>query len=89
MHFYLQVTPQIDQLILIDRSVDLITPLATQLTYDGLIDQFFTINNCKLPSVHLTVSAFMSSPRIVNHLIVFNINGEITLIITHIIFIYV
>lgn len=46
-----QVTPQIDQLILIDRSVDLITPLATQLTYDGLIDQFFTINNCtvKLP----------------------------------------
>ncbi|XP_037796151.1 vacuolar protein sorting-associated protein 33A-like [Penaeus monodon] len=46
-----QVTPQIDQLILIDRSVDLITPLATQLTYEGLIDQFFQINNCtvKLP----------------------------------------
>ncbi|XP_076028832.1 vacuolar protein sorting-associated protein 33A-like [Oratosquilla oratoria] len=46
-----QVTPQIDQLILIDRSVDLITPLATQLTYEGLIDQFFGINNCtvKLP----------------------------------------
>ncbi|XP_071512985.1 vacuolar protein sorting-associated protein 33A isoform X1 [Panulirus ornatus] len=46
-----QVIPQIDQLILIDRSVDLITPLATQLTYDGLIDQFFGIVNCavKLP----------------------------------------
>lgn len=42
-----QVTPQIEQLILIDRSVDLITPLATQLTYEGLIHQFFTINNCK------------------------------------------
>ncbi|XP_071512987.1 vacuolar protein sorting-associated protein 33A isoform X2 [Panulirus ornatus] len=40
-----QVIPQIDQLILIDRSVDLITPLATQLTYDGLIDQFFGIVN--------------------------------------------
>lgn len=25
----------IDQIILIDRSVDLITPLATQLTYEG------------------------------------------------------
>lgn len=27
----------IDQLILIDRSVDLITPLATQLTYEGML----------------------------------------------------
>ncbi|KAB7498873.1 Vacuolar protein sorting-associated protein 33A [Armadillidium nasatum] len=44
------------QLILIDRAVDLITPLATQLTYEGLIDQFFGINNCtvKLPSEKFT-----------------------------------
>lgn len=28
----------IDQIILIDRSVDLITPLATQLTYEGKND---------------------------------------------------
>ncbi|RXG51513.1 Vacuolar protein sorting-associated protein 33A [Armadillidium vulgare] len=50
------VPPQIDQLILIDRAVDLITPLATQLTYEGLIDQFFGINNCtvKLPSEKFT-----------------------------------
>ncbi|XP_018568521.1 vacuolar protein sorting-associated protein 33A [Anoplophora glabripennis] len=34
----------IDQIILIDRSVDLITPLATQLTYEGLIDEIFGIN---------------------------------------------
>lgn len=26
----------IDQIILIDRSIDLITPLATQLTYEGI-----------------------------------------------------
>lgn len=26
----------IDQIILLDRSVDLITPLATQLTYEGI-----------------------------------------------------
>lgn len=47
------MTPQIDQLILIDRSVDLITPLATQLTYDGLIDQFFTINSCEFHDAFL------------------------------------
>ncbi|XP_014247417.1 vacuolar protein sorting-associated protein 33A [Cimex lectularius] len=35
---------QIDQLVLIDRSVDLISPLATQLTYEGLIDEIFKIN---------------------------------------------
>ncbi|CAG9860694.1 unnamed protein product [Phyllotreta striolata] len=35
----------IDQMILIDRSVDLITPLATQLTYEGLIDEIFGLNN--------------------------------------------
>lgn len=52
----------IDQIILLDRSVDLITPLATQLTYEGtsqnvvvtiiafifigLIDEIFGINSC-------------------------------------------
>ncbi|CAH1117079.1 unnamed protein product [Phaedon cochleariae] len=35
----------IDQILLIDRSVDLLTPLATQLTYEGLIDEIFGINN--------------------------------------------
>ena len=33
----------IDELILIDRSTDLITPMLTQLTYEGLIDEMFTI----------------------------------------------
>lgn len=42
----------IDQLILIDRSIDLITPMVTQLTYEGLIDELFGINNttAQLPS---------------------------------------
>lgn len=35
----------IDQILLIDRSVDLISPLATQLTYEGLIDEIFGLNN--------------------------------------------
>lgn len=46
-----QITPQIDQIFLIDRSVDLLTPLMTQLTYEGLLDEIFGINHTtiKLP----------------------------------------
>lgn len=36
---------QIDHLLLLDRGVDLLTPLATQLTYEGLIDEIFGISN--------------------------------------------
>lgn len=36
---------QISQLILIDRRIDLITPLLTQLTYEGLLDEVFNINH--------------------------------------------
>lgn len=35
----------IDQLIILDRSVDVMSALATQLTYEGLIDEFYGINN--------------------------------------------
>lgn len=34
-----QITPKIDNLILIDRTVDNLTPMMTQLTYEGLIDE--------------------------------------------------
>jgi len=37
--------PEIDQIFLIDREVDLYTPLLTQLTYEGLIDEIFGVNN--------------------------------------------
>lgn len=40
-----QVSPQIDSLLLIDREVDLLTPLFTQLTYEGLIDELYGIQN--------------------------------------------
>ncbi|EGC32075.1 hypothetical protein DICPUDRAFT_155993 [Dictyostelium purpureum] len=39
------VPPEIDSLILLDREVDTITPMCTQLTYEGLIDETFGINN--------------------------------------------
>jgi len=42
-----QITPKIDNLILIDRTVDMITPMMTQLTYEGLIDEIFGIKYSK------------------------------------------
>ncbi|KAF9360746.1 hypothetical protein BGX34_007526 [Mortierella sp. NVP85] len=40
-----QMSQNIDSLIIIDRGVDLVTPLCTQLTYEGLIDEIFHIKN--------------------------------------------
>lgn len=37
--------PQIDTLILIDREVDMVTPMRTQLTYEGLLDELLHVNN--------------------------------------------
>ena len=34
---------EIDMLVMLDRSVDFYTPLATQMTYEGVIDEFFNI----------------------------------------------
>ncbi|GMI78794.1 VACUOLAR PROTEIN SORTING 33 [Hibiscus trionum] len=36
---------EINTLILIDREVDMITPMCTQLTYEGLLDEVLRINN--------------------------------------------
>lgn len=41
--------PEIDTLILIDREVDMVTPMCTQLTYEGLIDEFFHIKHGAVP----------------------------------------
>ncbi|XP_076622166.1 vacuolar protein sorting-associated protein 33A [Colletes latitarsis] len=42
----------IEYLLLLDRSIDLLSPLVTQLTYEGLIDEIFGIecNAVKLPA---------------------------------------
>jgi hypothetical protein len=37
--------PAISQLILIDRASDLVTPMPTMLTYEGLVDEYFGIQN--------------------------------------------
>lgn len=51
-HRFPKQVSQIDTLIIVDRSIDLVSPLLTQLTYEGLIDEIWGIrnNNVKLPS---------------------------------------
>lgn len=44
---------KIDSLIVLDRKVDMITPMLTQLTYAGLIDELVGIKNCKHSSLPL------------------------------------
>uniref|UniRef100_A0A0E0IU23 Uncharacterized protein n=1 Tax=Oryza nivara TaxID=4536 RepID=A0A0E0IU23_ORYNI len=38
-------TPEINTVILLDREVDLVTPMCSQLTYEGLLDEMLQINN--------------------------------------------
>jgi hypothetical protein len=60
----LDVSDTFDSLIIIDRRVDMITPLLTQLTYEGLIDEAVHIRNCKRLTVTLSVSlTYALSPR--------------------------
>uniref|UniRef100_A0ACD5Z0I3 Uncharacterized protein n=1 Tax=Avena sativa TaxID=4498 RepID=A0ACD5Z0I3_AVESA len=37
--------PEIDTLILLDREVDMVTPMCSQLTYEGLLDEMLEIHN--------------------------------------------
>lgn len=41
------VSKQFDSLVIIDRATDLVTPFLTQLTYEGLLDEYFGIKNCE------------------------------------------
>eukprot|EP01028_Stygiella_incarcerata_P000405 TRINITY_DN1047_c0_g1_i3.p1 TRINITY_DN1047_c0_g1~~TRINITY_DN1047_c0_g1_i3.p1 ORF type:complete len:552 (-),score=149.97 TRINITY_DN1047_c0_g1_i3:81-1736(-) len=41
----LNMHPEIDTVIFVDREADMITPLMTQLTYEGLIDEIFGVRN--------------------------------------------
>ncbi|RNF12638.1 putative vacuolar protein sorting-associated protein [Trypanosoma rangeli] len=42
--FLTDLTPEIGSLFILDRTLDLLTPLMTQLTYEGLIDEFYNID---------------------------------------------
>jgi hypothetical protein len=53
------IVSEIDRLILIDRECDLVTPNVSQLTYEGMIDEVFGINN-SMHSLILLISFFLS-----------------------------
>ncbi|KAK7049665.1 Vacuolar protein-sorting-associated protein 33 [Paramarasmius palmivorus] len=52
-----EISDKIDSLIVLDRRVDMITPLLTQLTYEGLIDELIGIRNA-----HVELPASIVSP---------------------------
>ena len=52
----LQVSDKVDSLIIVDRSVDWVTPMCTQLTYEGMLDEFVGIKNCELELADLSSS---------------------------------
>ena len=58
------VKPQIDSLVIIDRSVDLLSTLPTQLTYEGLIDELFGISqgSVKVPADRFSGGQQQSEP---------------------------
>ncbi|XP_031384419.1 vacuolar protein-sorting-associated protein 33 homolog [Punica granatum] len=39
------VVPEINTLIILDREVDMVTPMCSQLTYEGLLDEFLRVNH--------------------------------------------
>lgn len=47
--FTLTPSSILGELIVVDRETDLMTPLLTQLTYEGLIDETIGIHNCIWP----------------------------------------
>jgi hypothetical protein len=51
--FALTPSSTLGELIVIDRDVDFVTPLMTQLTYEGLIDETIGIHNSALSSCSL------------------------------------
>lgn len=53
-------TAQIHQLVLIDRRIDLLTPLLTQLTYEGLLDELFGVNH---GTINLPASKFQANEQ--------------------------
>ena len=43
----IEPSDQVDALIILDRSVDWVTPMCTQLTYEGMLDEYVGIKNGK------------------------------------------
>ena len=58
-----QITPQIDNILVLDRMVDPLTPLLSQLTYEGLIDELFGIRDSEYVKMKILPICVCSSPH--------------------------
>ena len=61
--FALTPSSVLGELIIIDRDVDFVTPLMTQLTYEGLIDETIGIQHCKSRSAKLVSLLLIGQPK--------------------------
>ncbi|EPS40563.1 hypothetical protein H072_5544 [Dactylellina haptotyla CBS 200.50] len=52
----------IENLVIIDRETDFVTPFLTQLTYEGLIDEVFGINNSHVELEASIIGSAMQNP---------------------------
>jgi len=73
----LVVSKEIEALIIIDRQVDFITPLVTPLTYEGLVDEYYSITNnlCMVDQVIMENASLSGSSN--NQVNSSNINKKI------------
>lgn len=62
------IFPVFDTLLLLDRNVDLLTPLATQLTYEGLIDEIYGIQNSEYCGARGAAPLCWSRPQCVRQI---------------------
>jgi len=56
---------EIDSIIILDRSVDLVTPLLTQTTYEGLLDELIGIKNSYIDAEADIVPSFSTAAAVV------------------------
>nr|XP_019003591.1 ATP-binding protein [Kwoniella mangroviensis CBS 8507]OCF67052.1 ATP-binding protein [Kwoniella mangroviensis CBS 8507] len=54
----IESSTQVDGLIILDRSIDWITPMLTQLTYEGMLDEFVGIKNA-----HIEIDSTLIDPN--------------------------
>ena len=71
----LKVRSQIDTLVILDRAIDLVSPLPIQLTYEGLIDEMFGIQCASVRLPENKVVSLSSAEELYSELRGLNFNA--------------
>ena len=64
----IEQSTSVDSLIIIDRAVDWVTPMCTQLTYEGMLDEFVGIKNGERRSALLSYLEHPAEPQVTSRL---------------------